>query len=113
MPVTAPDRKATFSPSARPLEDASVVRTLAWTDTFMPMNPAAPESTAPSTKPTGACQFWKKAAITIVTATPTMAMVWYCRFRYASAPSRIAAAISCILALPDGIFMTRWVVMMP
>ncbi|MEZ5998389.1 MAG: hypothetical protein R3B98_06825 [Hyphomonas sp.] len=35
--------------------DASVVRTFACTETFMPMKPAAPEA-RPMMKPTGACQ---------------------------------------------------------
>ena len=35
-----------------PLRAASAVRTLARTETFMPMKPVAPESTAPSAKPT-------------------------------------------------------------
>ncbi len=81
MPVTAPDRKATLRPWARPLDEASVVRTLARTETSMPMKPAAPESTAPSTKPTGDSQFLKKMAMAMATTTPTMAMVWYWRFR--------------------------------
>jgi hypothetical protein len=34
--------------------------------------------------------------------TPTMAMVVYCRLRYALAPAWMAAAISCMRALPAG-----------
>ncbi len=37
MPVTAPPRKATARAEERPLLAASAVRTLARTDTFMPM----------------------------------------------------------------------------
>jgi hypothetical protein len=37
MPVTAPERNATDSPCARPVRDASAVRTLARTETFMPI----------------------------------------------------------------------------
>src|SRR5688572_13586916 len=34
--------------------------------------------------------------------TPTKAMVEYCRLRYAFAPAWMAAAISCMRALPAG-----------
>ena len=37
MPVTAPERKATLSAGAKPLVAAWVVRTLARTETCMPM----------------------------------------------------------------------------
>ena len=37
MPVMAPPRKATFSASFSPVRAASAVRTLARTETFMPM----------------------------------------------------------------------------
>jgi hypothetical protein len=37
MPVMAPPLKATFSAALRPLRAASAVRTLARTETFMPM----------------------------------------------------------------------------
>ena len=48
MPVTAPDLKATSRPPARPLvAAASAVRTLARTETFMPMKPAAADRQAP------------------------------------------------------------------
>ena len=36
--------------------------------------------------------------------TPTIAIVRYWRFKYACAPCCIAAAISCIRALPAGCF---------
>ena len=52
MPVMAPPLKATSSAGPMPLVAACAVRTLARTDTFMPMKPQAPDSTAPSTKPT-------------------------------------------------------------
>jgi len=50
------------------------------TDTFMPMKPQAPDSTAPSTKPEAVTPSRKKA-IRIASTTPTMAMVLYCRAR--------------------------------
>ena len=40
--------------------------------------------------------------MTTATTTPMMAMTVYCRFRYADAPSWMAAAISCMRALPGG-----------
>ena len=49
MPVIAPPLKATFSAGPMPSVAACAVRTLARTDTFMPMKPQAPDSTAPST----------------------------------------------------------------
>ena len=52
MPVMAPPLKATSSAGPMPLVAACAVRTLARTDTFMPMKPQAPDSTAPITKPT-------------------------------------------------------------
>ncbi len=54
MPVMAPDLKAMSRPAARLLEAACAVRTLARTETCMPMKPAAPESTAPIRKPIAA-----------------------------------------------------------
>ena len=51
MPVIAPPLNATSSAGPMPLVAACAVRTLARTDTFMPMKPQAPDSTAPSTKP--------------------------------------------------------------
>ncbi len=81
MPVIAPALKAMSRPAARPLLAAAcVVRTLARTDTFMPMKPAAPDSTAPMAKPIATVQPSTKMPITKM-MTPTMAMVMYCRFR--------------------------------
>ena len=51
MPVTAPDLKATSRPPPSDWVAACAVRTLARTETFMPMKPAAPDSTAPMAKP--------------------------------------------------------------
>ena len=52
MPVTAPALKARSRPWPRLFCAATAVRTLARTDTFMPMKPVAPDSTAPIRKPT-------------------------------------------------------------
>ena len=51
MPVMAPALKASSRPPASELIAACAVRTLARTETFMPMKPAAPDSTAPIRKP--------------------------------------------------------------
>ena len=51
MPVMAPALKASSSPPASELIAACAVRTLARTETFMPMKPATPDSTAPIRKP--------------------------------------------------------------
>ena len=80
MPVMAPARNASVNPCCRPVCAAAAVRTLARTDTFMPMNPAAPDSTAPSTKPEAETSPSVAATIT-ATTTPTMAMAVYWRLR--------------------------------
>ena len=80
MPVMAPDLKAMSRPAARLLEAACAVRTLARTETCMPMKPAAPESTAPIRKPIAADADSSHQA-SRKTTTPTMAMVVYWRAR--------------------------------
>ena len=76
----APARKASSRPAASELVAAWAVRTLARTDTFMPMKPAAPERMAPTAKPTATSQPRKMPTMMKIT-TPTMAMVVYCRRR--------------------------------
>ena len=56
MPVIAPALKASSRPPASEPIAACAVRTLARTETFMPMKPAAPERTAPMAKPTATSQ---------------------------------------------------------
>ena len=80
MPVMAPPRKATSSAGPMPRVAACAVRTLARTDTFMPMKPHAPDNTAPTTKPMAVVTS-STMAIRIASTTPTMAMVLYCRAR--------------------------------
>ena len=80
MPVMAPPLKATSSAGPMPRVAACAVRTLALTDTFMPMKPQAPDSTAPTTKPT-AVVMSKKMPISTASTTPTTAMVLYWRAR--------------------------------
>ena len=80
MPVMAPPRKATSSAGPMPRVAACAVRTLARTDTFMPMKPQAPDSTAPMTKPTAVVKS-RKMPISTASTTPTRAMVLYWRAR--------------------------------
>ena len=72
----APDLKAMSRPAARLTDAACAVRTLARTETCMPMKPAAPDSTAPIRKPMAAVAERRTQAATKTTA-PTMAMVMY------------------------------------
>jgi hypothetical protein len=55
MPVIAPALKASSSPPASDVVAACAVRTLARTETFMPMKPAAPDRIAPIRKPIATC----------------------------------------------------------
>jgi hypothetical protein len=80
MPVTAPALNEMSRPSASDLVAACAVRTLARTETFMPMKPAAPESTAPIRKPS-ATQLPSRNQRPTNTTTPTMPMVVYWRLR--------------------------------
>ena len=80
MPVMAPPRNATSSAGPMPRVAACAVRTLARTETFMPMKPQAPDSKAPITKPTAVLPS-RNTPIRSARMTPTMAMVLYCRAR--------------------------------
>ena len=80
MPVIAPPLKATFNASFMPLVAACAVRTLARTDTFMPMKPQAPDNTAPRKKPI-AVETPRPTAMAMTITTPTMPMVRYWRAR--------------------------------
>ena len=79
-PVIAPALKASSNPPAKDLVAACATRTLARTDTFMPRKPARPERIAPIAKPTADFQPSSANAITKI-ATPTYAIVVYCRFK--------------------------------
>ena len=65
----------------------------------MPMNPAAPESVPPITKPI-AVSALRRTIRSTASTTATPAMIVYWRVRYAFAPSCTAAEISCIRSLP-------------
>ena len=77
MPVIGAGAEGESRPPASELVAACAVRTLARTETCMPMKPAAPESTAPIRKPTATSQPSRQPTMTKMT-TPTMAMVVYC-----------------------------------
>ncbi len=79
-PVTAPDLKAMPRPSARLTVEACAVRTLARTETSMPMKPAAPDRIAPTAKPIACSQPSSRPTSTKI-ATPAMPIVVYCRVK--------------------------------
>ncbi len=82
MPVMAPPLKLTLSAEFRLTVAACAVRTLARTETNMPMKPARPDSTAPMAKPIAVGQpSCGTKPITRNRMTPTMAMVRYWRRR--------------------------------
>src|SRR5215213_6174783 len=99
MPVTAPPRNATSSAGPSPPRAASATRALERTDTFMPMNPADAEASPPIRKPIATSMFCSGISAMNRT-TPTMAIVRYWRFRYAEAPSWIAAERPRMTSLP-------------
>ena len=72
----APPLKATSSAGAMPPVAAWAVLTLALTETFMPMKPQAPDSTAPITKPM-AVVVPKNKPINTANTIPTTVMVLY------------------------------------
>ena len=67
-------------PAASDFVAACAVRTLARTETFMPMKPAAPESMAPIRKPIATVHD-SSSPRPMNTTTPTPAMVMYWRLR--------------------------------
>ncbi len=67
-------------PPASDFVAACAVRTLARTETFMPMKPAAPDRIAPMAKPI-AIVHDRSSPSTMNTTTPTPAMVMYWRLR--------------------------------
>ena len=80
MPVTAPDLKAMSRPPASDFVAACAVRTLARTETFMPMKPAAPDRIAPIAKPI-ATVHESRSPSAMKTTMPTPAIVVYWRRR--------------------------------
>ena len=80
MPVMAPARKARVRPCCNPLCAAAAVRTFERTEMFIPIKPATPDRTAPMTKPI-AGKVPRNTNTKTATATPTMPIVVYWRFR--------------------------------
>ena len=80
MPVMAPALNEMSRPRASDSEAPCAVRTLARTDTFMPMKPAAPDRIAPIRKPMATVQESSRPS-TMKMTTPTTAMVAYWRRR--------------------------------
>ena len=78
--MTEPPLKATSSAGGMPPRAASATRALERTETFIPMKPAAPESTPPMTKPIPVVTFWRTAK-PIASGTATAAMIVYWRRR--------------------------------
>nr|QNO43632.1 hypothetical protein MOOKMAHM_00001 [Methanosarcinales archaeon ANME-2c ERB4] len=130
-PVTAPPRNAMDSAFSRPSFAAFAVLTFARTETFMPMYPANADAAAPTRNPKAIFDPSPPSNSSIAAGVPcskrirralspsnvhiaaasmiaTIATVLYWRFRYAIAPSCIAAAISCISFVPEGCFKTRY-----
>ena len=84
MPVIAPALNATVRPRCRLVRAASAVRTLARTEMFMPMKPAAPDSSEPRTKPPaeiGVPIRSRNTQTRIATTMPTTPIVLYWRSR--------------------------------
>ena len=80
MPVMAPALKASSSPPASEEMAAWAVRTLARTDTFMPMKPVMADRIAPTAKPVATSGPRNQPTMAQIT-TPTMPMVVYWRLR--------------------------------
>ena len=76
IPVMAPDLKAMSRPFARLCRAPSAVRTLARTETFMPIYPAPPDRTAPTKKATDTVMLNNRVRMTKIT-TPTAPTVMY------------------------------------
>src|SRR5437667_12399270 len=107
-PVTAPPWNASRNARPKPLLAASATRRFARTDTFMPMNPAPALATEPARNPNA--YHLPSDGSTNTTSrigTPTFAIVRYWRDRNASAPLRIAAAISFARSVLVGAAITR------
>ena len=87
---------------------AAAVRRLACTAMYMPMKPARPEQKAPTRNAIAVRTPWPGSLPSQPISTPMMtaaatastAMVRYCRFRNAIAPSKIRLATSCIALVP-------------
>ena len=112
--MTEPALNATLRAGLSRSRAASAVRTFERTATFMPMKPAAAESTAPIRKPrrspSRAC---RTSPSNRNSTTATTAIVVYWRLRYAAAPCCTAREISCMRSFPAGSRRSQTVRYMP
>ena len=101
-PITEPPLNATFKvlPVSRVSFAAFVTRTFAYVAIFIPTKPAAAETSAPIINAIPVCQL-TKAISRAATTEPMIATILYSYLMKAFAPTRIAAAISCILSVPS------------
>ena len=79
-PVIAPPLKATSSAGTMPFVAACAVLTLAFTETFIPIKPQAPDRKAPTTKPIAVSLDINKP-IKMASTTPTIDIALYCLAR--------------------------------
>ena len=110
IPITDPPEKAISSALPRDCWAALVVLTLALVATCIPIKPANPEHSAPTTNETATNQLLPsfiplKANNTAVIITKTDKIL-YSALRNAIAPSAIFFAISAIFALPTSFLET-------
>ena len=84
-PITAPERKASFSPELSDLCVAFAVLAEAYVAVFIPTKPARPEKNPPVRNANGTQGFWipktASTANTIARITNTMATTLYCCLR--------------------------------
>ena len=107
IPITAPLRKDTFSPSFKLFCTAAAVRELALTAMLIPMKPASAEATAPQTKTTDTHQPSMGTTPRIIATTVTnIARMRYSLLMKARAPSLMAADICLIRSEPWSCFRT-------
>ena len=106
-PKTIPPLKATFNAGSNPVKEAFAVLTFERTEMYIATYPAKLEARAPTMNATAVWgprsplvgSLSTTAKIAAKTTTMTL-IVRYWRLRYASAPCRIASAISRIRGLP-------------
>ena len=110
-PITDPPAKATSKPLPRLVRAAFVVLTLALVATRIPINPARPEQTAPTTKEMATIQLDVSGlALTpkrIATATTKIASTRYSAFKKAIAPAAMLSLIRPIRSVPTSCLETQ------
>src|SRR5215207_9543124 len=107
-PDTAPPRSETLMASLTLRWAAAAVRRFAWTAMNMPMKPASPEQNAPTRKAMAVLRPCSTSfastpinpPMMMAASTAKIAIVRYCRFKKAIAPSKMRPATSCIALVP-------------